>query len=219
MVGRKPVLGPLAFIPFILLAGRALVSLAAPADRKAGIVTHLQGSATVLRGPSEVGSRPLKFRDDVFLDDRITTGPVSAMRILLGGKALLTLREESTAQITERPGVTTVNVGAGHTHINVDRARLKSGELIEVRTPNAVAQVTGTILVTDVSRDDRCDDGSGTVVSTFTTLSGQVRVTPLDPVTGLEKGPAVSLAPNETITIGGCETDGRPRPLRPLLPR
>ena len=45
---------------------------------KAGVVTTLQGTALVARSTQE--PRPLKFRDDVFVQDRITTGDGSIDR-------------------------------------------------------------------------------------------------------------------------------------------
>jgi hypothetical protein len=38
---------------------------------RAGVVTTLQGTASVARTTE---SRPLKFKDDIFVQDRITTG-------------------------------------------------------------------------------------------------------------------------------------------------
>src|SRR5262245_21493830 len=66
----------------------------------AGVVTTLQGTATVARA-SVPRPIPLRFRDDVFVRDRITTGAASIARILLGGKAVVTIRERSELTITE----------------------------------------------------------------------------------------------------------------------
>src|SRR5438552_2710857 len=56
---------------------------------KAGVVTTLQGTATVTRA-SLSQPQPLKFRDDVFVHDRVVTGDDSVARILLGGTAIVT---------------------------------------------------------------------------------------------------------------------------------
>ncbi|MBI2157697.1 MAG: hypothetical protein HYU26_12465 [Candidatus Rokubacteria bacterium] len=61
-----------------LLALVALVPLCSPPPAtaqldKAGVVTTLQGTATVVRATAKE-SRPLRFKDDVFVRDRITTG-------------------------------------------------------------------------------------------------------------------------------------------------
>ena len=59
---------------------------------RAGVVTTPQGTASVARTTE---SRPLKFKDDIFVQDRITTGDDSIARTLLGGKAVVTVRERS----------------------------------------------------------------------------------------------------------------------------
>lgn len=50
---------------------------------KAGVVTTLQGRAMVAR-PVLPQPGPLKFKDDVFLQDRIATRENSVARLLLG---------------------------------------------------------------------------------------------------------------------------------------
>src|SRR2546426_3733658 len=76
---------------------------ARPADAqltKAGVVVGLEGDARIQRlgAPSPA---PLQFRDDVFVRDRATTGDNSLARFLLGGKAVLTMRERSVVTIIE----------------------------------------------------------------------------------------------------------------------
>src|SRR5437867_4069363 len=72
---------------------------------KAGVVTTLLGTATVSRA-SLSQPLPLKFKDDVFVQDRVITGDDSVARILLGGKAIVTVRTRSSLTISEVPGVT-----------------------------------------------------------------------------------------------------------------
>src|SRR5436309_6324065 len=73
---------------------------------KAGVVTTLLGTATVSRA-SLSQPLPLKFKDDVFVQDRVITGDDSVARILLGSKAIVTVRERSSLTITEAPSVST----------------------------------------------------------------------------------------------------------------
>src|SRR5687767_7535055 len=76
----------------------------AAAQKVAGVVTTLQGSATVTRVTATQPTPqagPLKFRDSVYERDRVTTGEQSIARILLGGKAVVTVREHSSLLITE----------------------------------------------------------------------------------------------------------------------
>src|SRR5438552_18874677 len=94
---------------------------------KAGVVTTVLGTATVSRA-SLSQPVPLKFKDDVFVQDRVATGDDSVARILLGGRAIVTVRERSTLTISEAPGVSTVNVGLGRAAIAVAKERMKPGE-------------------------------------------------------------------------------------------
>ena len=114
-----------------------------------GIVSTLIGEATVARGTT---TQPLalKMRDDVFMQDRISTMERSLVHVLMGGKALLTVRELSVLTITEDGGRATVDLQSGQVGLAVVRQRMKPGESIEIRTPHAVAAVRGTVLVVEI---------------------------------------------------------------------
>src|SRR5256885_9395942 len=114
----------------------------ATAQERAGVVTTLEGKVTVVRASSPELT-PLKFRDAIFVRDRIATGKESFARILLGGKAVVTIREFSAVTITRGPGVATVAVGSGRVAVAGARQRLRPGELVQVRTPKAVGRVPG----------------------------------------------------------------------------
>src|SRR5260370_638359 len=138
----------------LVVALALLVTLwpaAAVAQTRAGIVTNLEGSATAARSaaPQPVA---VKFKDDVFQNDRIVTLDRSIVRLLLGGKAVVTVRERSSLTITEVPGKTTVDLDVGKIAVAVARERMKPGEQIEVKTPNAVAAVRGTVFIIEVIR-------------------------------------------------------------------
>jgi FecR-like protein len=178
-----------------------------PADaengRRADIATALQGTVTVTR--ASLGTpRVLKFRDDVMLQDRIATGDQSVVRILLGGKAVITVRERSVVTITESPKVSTVDVADGKIALAVAKERMRPGESIDVRTPHAVAGIRGTVVIAEVAR-------RGADTSTrFTLLTGVIEVLRLDrlrqPV-----GTAAILNPLQTISI-----DSTLSPVRPI---
>jgi hypothetical protein len=121
----------------------------AQAQERAGVVTTLEGNVTVMRA-SLSQPAPLKFKDDIFVKDRITTGTKAVARIMLGGRAVVTVREHSVVTITEVPGVSTVDVVAGRAAIAVAREKMQAGDLVEVRTPNAVAGIRGTVIVAEV---------------------------------------------------------------------
>ncbi|HEV8642497.1 MAG TPA: FecR domain-containing protein, partial [Methylomirabilota bacterium] len=118
---------------------------------KAGVVTTLEGNVSAARRalPQPI---PLKFKDDVFLRDKITTGDQSLARLLLGGKAIVTIRERSILTVTELPGRSTVDLESGKIGLAVARDRMRQGEVIDVRTPNAIVAVRGTVLIAEVSR-------------------------------------------------------------------
>src|SRR5437867_822722 len=132
-------------IAALLLTAAAALLLAssALAGDRVGVVTNIEGTATVAR-LTRPDAQPLQFKDDVFLRDRITTGERSFVRVLLGGKATVTARERSVLTITEVPGVATVQLGDGRISVAVSKALMKPGEVIEIKTPNAVTAIRGT---------------------------------------------------------------------------
>jgi hypothetical protein len=148
----------------------ASMTVCAEAEERVGVVTTLQGGVTLTRA-SLPAPTPLKFRDDLFVSDRITTGPDAAARILLGGHAVITIREHSVVTITEAPGVARVNVGQGRIAVAVAREKMRLGDVVEVRTPNAVAGIRGTVIVAEVWDSAR---------SAITVLKGVIDVTRLE---------------------------------------
>jgi hypothetical protein len=148
--------------------------------------------------------RPLQFKDDLFLRDRITTGERSLVRVLLGGKATVTARERSVLTITEVPGVATIDLGAGRIAVAVAKGLMKPGEVIEIKTPNAVTAIRGTVVIAEVQ------PAVGGHQSTITILRGLVDVTRLD-ATGALSGPAVKVGALERVTVIGAQPVSAPR--------
>lgn len=120
--------------------------------RGVGVVTTLAGRATVARA-ALAEPQLLRFKDDVFVRDRIATAEKSIVRVLLGGKALVTVRELSALTITEEAGRSTVDLRSGKIALGVVRQRMRPGEVIEIRTPNAIAAIRGTVLVVELIRE------------------------------------------------------------------
>ena len=185
-------------IQWVRLALVALV-VAVPATAfaqptKAGVVTTVLGTATVSRA-SLSQPVPLKFKDDVFAQDRVSTGDDSVARILLGGRAIVTVRERSSLTITEVPHVSTIDVGVGRAAIAVAKERMKPGETIEIRTPNAVAGIRGTIVVVEV------DQGPAALTTRFTVITGEVLVRQLQG--GQPFGGGVTLGANQQAQFTG----------------
>jgi FecR protein len=189
-------------IAALLLTGAAALLLASStlAQERVGVVTNVEGIATVAR-VAFPEPRPLHFRDDLFLRDRITTGERSIVRVLLGGKATVTARERSVLAITEVPGVATINLGAGRIAVAVAKGLMKPGEVIEIKTPNAVTAIRGTVVIAEVTPVPQGYQ------STITILKGLVDVTKLDPA-GALTGPAVKVGALERVTV----VDAQPVP-------
>jgi len=186
----------------LLLTGAAALLLASStlALEPVGVVTNVEGIATVAR-VALPEPRPLQFKDDLFLRDRITTGERSLVRVLLGGKATVTARERSVLTITEVPGVATINLGDGRVAVAVAKGLMKPGEVIEIKTPNAVTAIRGTVVIAEVQ------PVSGGHQSTITILRGLVDVTKVGS-TGALSGPAVKVGALERVTV----VDAQPVP-------
>jgi len=175
-----------------------------------GVVTTLVGEATVAR--AAVVPQALKMRDDVFAQDRISTKERAVVHVLMGGKALLTVRELSVVTVTEESGRATVDLQSGKVGLAVIRQRMKPGEVIEVHTPHAVAAVRGTVLVVEIvpgsaGGDQPAGDGASTNVHL---LHGKLDVS-------LRSNPAavpVQLESLQSITVSR-DTLGSMRPLSP----
>lgn len=121
----------------------------ADAQHRAGVITTLEGNVTVIRA-SLSEPTALKFKDDIFVKDRITTGTNAVARPGECGRAVVTVREHSVVTITEVPGTSTIDVVAGRASVAVAREKMRPGDLVEVKTPNAVAGIRGTVIVAEV---------------------------------------------------------------------
>jgi hypothetical protein len=171
----------------------------AGAQARVGVATTVVGPVTVTRAATSPA--PLKFRDDVMLNDRVVTGDQAFARMLLGGKAIVTAREHSIVTITEAPGVSTIDLASGRISVAVEKSRMRPGEVVEIKTPNAVSGIRGTIVVAEVSGD----------TSTITVLRGLVDVYRRDPATGKAVGRPTALHARESVTVKAGVLPARPR--------
>lgn len=114
-----------------------------------GVVTTLRGEATLVRVTL---TQPLALRthDDVLVHDRISTRERSLVHVLLGNRALLTVRELSVLTITDGAAHATVDLGSGKVGLAVARQLMRPGAVIELQTPNVVVGVRGTVLVVEI---------------------------------------------------------------------
>ncbi|HJT93777.1 MAG TPA: FecR domain-containing protein [Mycobacterium sp.] len=181
----------------------AVVALANPAsviadsEPGAGVVTQLRGEATVAR-PTLPRPLALGLRDDVFIRDEIRTQERSLVHVLMGGKALLTVRELSVLKVTEDTGRVSIELQSGKIGLAVLRQRMKPGEIIEIRTPNAVAAVRGTVLVTEIVPSPAGSGASG-VITHVHLLHGALDVS----LRSSPGTPAVSLQTLQTLAVAG----------------
>jgi hypothetical protein len=168
--GLVPVLLLLAVWPAHVAA-----QTAGDSTRNVGVVTTLAGDATVTRASLST-PRALRFKDDVFLRDRISTAERSIVRVLLGGKALVTVRELSALTITEDTGRSTIDLSSGKIAMGVLRQRMRPGEVIEIRTPNAIAAIRGTVLVVELIPEPGGSAGAPRYTTKVHVLHGLVEV-------------------------------------------
>lgn len=177
--------------------GGYLVTLvgATPEPPPAGVVTALEGRANVMHA-SAASPATLQQDDPVFVRDRIATGEQSVARLLLGAKATVTVREQSTLLITDAAGTAKLDLSAGKIGTYVMRGQMQPGETVEIHTPNAIVGVRGTVLTVEVDRD-----AASNHTSSVTVLQGSVEVTHRDPVTGRVTGAPVTVGQHQRVTV------------------
>src|SRR5581483_8178620 len=90
--------------------------------------------------------------------------------------ALLTVRELSSLTITEETGRSTVDLSSGKVALGVLRQRMRPGEVIEIRTPNAIAAVRGTVLVVELIPQPGGSPGAPRYTTKVSVLHGLVEV-------------------------------------------
>jgi len=187
-----------------------IAAAAAAQTPMAGEVGRVEGTAAVARGAAPQGT-PLKIKDDLFLRDLVTTGQQSKAQLFLGQKgrpkATVTMREQSALRITEVPGVATVAMSDGLLKLSVLKDRMKPGDRVDVKTPNAITAVRGTTIVVEVSTTP-----SGPTTR-LTVLNGVVDITPVDPATGVPRGAPVRVNDLQQTSVTGTGTPTPPQPV------
>ena len=185
----------------LVLIPPATVQAASPEG--AGVATAVTGEVTVSHAVSPA-PQPLHFKDEVFYRDRISTAARSLARLLLGKKALVTVRELSELQLIDQAGTSTVQLALGKIAIGVARQRMRPGETVEIRTQNAVAAIRGTVVVAETLTPP----GASLPVTRLHVLSGYIDVT----TPGNPGAPPLRLVAPSSLTVAGNTMD-RPVPL------
>ncbi len=196
----------IAMAAALLCAGLPAVA-AAQSEESAGVVTTVNGDATLIRAVAAARPVSLQMRDEIFVRDRIHTQQHSLVRVLLGGKALITVRELSVLTVTEEAGRVTVDLQSGKIGVAVVKGRMRPGEVIEIRSPNATAAVRGTVFVVEV------DPIKAGVTTPTTTTRVHLFHGALDVSAHLDPSqPTVRLAELQSVVVSG-NTLGSVRPL------
>jgi hypothetical protein len=112
--------------------------------------------------------------------------------------------------IHETPTTSTVEIDSGKIAVAVAKDRMRPGDSVQIRTPNAMAGIRGTVLIADVTPPAR---GRGDVTTRFTLLTGIVDVSQLDAGTGLPAGQPLTLHPLQAVTVSGHTPPGAVRTL------
>ncbi|MEE9521809.1 MAG: FecR domain-containing protein, partial [candidate division NC10 bacterium] len=174
-----------------------LLPLPAFAQQVVGVVTGVQGRVELTRRPTPTPVA-LQRRDDLFIRDVIDTYEEAIARMLFGGQSTVTVRELTRFEVRAEllpTGArrTTYDLKEGKIRVDAARELMRPGDLIEVRTPNALATVRGTILIAEyISRLGR---------SFFMCLGGTCRIA----IRGLTP---FTLVPNKSVTVTGTEETG-----------
>src|SRR5206468_3542712 len=89
----------------------------------------------------------------------------------------------------------------------VAREKMRPGEEIQIRTPNAVAGVRGTVVITEVNRKGaQAGGGAPAVVTNFYVLRGTITAQQLDPGTRQPVGAPLSIGTLQSYSQAGNAT-------------
>jgi hypothetical protein len=115
------------------------------------------GEVKFLKGEAVNGIRPIKLGDKVQIDDVITTGPKSFMRILLAEGAAMSIGPGSTIRITKLKASepTSIDLLKGMLLSKVKRSSAESAIKFKVRTRSAAMGVRGTTFFAKEEEDGR----------------------------------------------------------------
>ena len=131
----------------------ALPTLAEAQAAPVGAIAALVGEGTITHAV-RAERAPAKVRDDVYVRDRIETAQRSVIRVLMGGRVTITIRERSIVTVTDDPMRPRVDLETGTLAFKVHDGGLRAGEVAELLTPNTVTGIRGSLVVAEVSGTD-----------------------------------------------------------------
>jgi hypothetical protein len=169
------------FAAALLISGLWIFCALAPA-RGAGIglVAGIRGDATV-RHDRAAQAQQLKFKDDLFWQDTLSTGTDAQLRLLILQKSVITMKELTQLQLREElvspnqpKKKSVVDLVSGAVRVAVDKDALKDSDY-EVHTNMAVAAIRGSDLFGQKTGEDRVKFCTGPE-SSVTTIHRNSRV-------------------------------------------
>jgi len=183
-------------------------AVATAQEPRAGIVTALAGQAEIYHA-SLPDSAPLALRDDVYVRDRIQTHEESVVRLLLGGKAAVTVRELSVLTISEDPNQSQVELHSGRVALRINKALMRPGDVVEIYTPNAIIGVRGSLVVVEVEGSVDAPQSHVTAVEASLPILVAPRADPTR---------TTPLNPNEAVTVAGPRHAAKAGPVHRVAP-
>jgi hypothetical protein len=153
---RRPLIVVLGLVIGLVIGLPALAGAQAepqPAAKPIGAIAALIGSGTITRA-AETEPAPVAVRDPVLMRDKIQTAESSVIRVIMGGRITITIRERSIVTITDDPMRPRVDLESGRLAFKVHEGGLTAGQVGELRTPNAVTAIRGSLVVAHVNGSD-----------------------------------------------------------------
>ena len=179
---------------------------AVAAEAPAGQVTNVVGAGSLARAAAPAAV-PVRQQDSLFVGDRIDTREQSVVRILLGGKVTVTIRELSSLTVREEPSRASVELHGGKVAVQVNPALMRKGDAVHVITPNAVAAVRGSILIAELAGADDAQES---------TLSALEASLPIVVASRAELDRGQPLQASQAVVIRGRGATARLGPVRAL---
>jgi hypothetical protein len=188
----------------LLLLG--LVAPAAAQSSGVGVVAKLSGDAVVTHATIAEPAL-LKLDDAVFLKDRIETRERAVVRVLFGGRFVVTVREYSVLTVSDDPAHPRVELQSGKLALKVLKGGIQAGESVEIWTPNAIVGIRGSLVVAEVTGTPSQPDSDITVLEASHTITVAPRSNPTK---------IAPLRPNESVRVSGHGAHARVQPVRAI---